>query len=188
MGQVNFIDFGFAKTFRDANTYLHIPFAKNRSFVGSNRFGSINTHAGIEQTRRDDMESLAYIFIYFLSGSLPWQCEEKRLATGSRKVWKKKTSISPVLLCGSLPEEFCTFLDYARALEFDQKPDYEYLRKIFRDLSVREGYQYDSSFDWNVVSEAKENCEEVNPCRAVGRRGTIRKAKEPESSDRRYNF
>ena len=70
---VHLINFGLAKEYRDPNTYEHIPFKKDVSIVGTATFASINSHLGLELGWQDDLESLAYILIYFLRGSLPWQ-------------------------------------------------------------------------------------------------------------------
>lgn len=70
---ISIIDFGLAKEFRDPNTYRHIPYTENNSLVGTARYCSINSHMGLESARHDDLESLAYVLLYFLHSSLPWQ-------------------------------------------------------------------------------------------------------------------
>lgn len=102
------------------------------------------------------MESLAYVMLYFCRGSLPWQ--GLKAATKKQKydrIMEKKMGTYPEDLCRGFPPEFATYLDYTRNLRFDDKPDYSYLRKIFRDLFVREGFQYDYVFDWTVYKYQK---------------------------------
>jgi len=155
--QVNVIDFGLAKKYRDPKTHLHIPYRENKNLTGTARYASINTHLGVEQSRRDDLESLGYVMMYFCRGSLPWQ--GLKAATKKQKydrIMEKKMTTPTELLCRNFPNEFAIYLNYTRSLRFDDKPDYSYLRKLFRDLFVREGYQYDYVFDWTIFKYEKE--------------------------------
>jgi casein kinase I family protein HRR25 len=154
--QVNVIDFGLAKKYRDPKTHFHIPYRENKNLTGTARYASINTHLGVEQSRRDDMESLGYVMLYFCRGSLPWQ--GLKAATKKQKydrIMEKKMTTPTDVLCRGFPNEFAIYLNYTRSLRFDDKPDYSYLRKIFRDLFVREGFQYDYVFDWTVYKYQK---------------------------------
>jgi hypothetical protein len=90
--------------------------------------------------------------MYFLRGSLPWQ--GLRTATNKRKdclIMEKKMGTAPEVLCKGFPQEFAVYLNYARSLQFKDKPDYAYLRKLFKDLFVREMYTCDYVFDWTVL-------------------------------------
>lgn len=149
--QVNVIDFGLAKKYRDPKTHLHIPYRENKNLTGTARYTSINTHLGVEQSRRDDLESLGYVLMYFLRGSLPWQ--GLKAATKKQKyerIMEKKMMTSTETLCRGFPTEMAIYLNCCRSLRFDDRPDYSYLRKLFRDLFVREGYQYDYVYDWSI--------------------------------------
>ena len=152
--QVYIIDFGLAKKYRDARTHAHIPYRENKSLTGTARYVSINTHLGIEQSRRDDLESVAYVMIYFIKGSLPWQglkADNKRMKYD--RISEKKISTSVETLCHGLPAEFATFLTYCKSLHFEDKPDYGYLRKLLRNLFVKEGYKYDGNYDWTLIQK-----------------------------------
>jgi len=102
------------------------------------------------------MESLGYVMLYFCRGSLPWQ--GLKAATKKQKydrIMEKKMTTPTEVLCRGFPNEFAIYLNYTRSLRFDDKPDYSYLRKIFRDLFVRESFQYDYVFDWTVYKYQK---------------------------------
>ena len=138
--QVNIIDFGLAKKYRDPRSHQHIPYREDKNLTGTARYASINTHLGIEQSRRDDLESLGYVLLYFLRGSLPWQ--GLKAATKKQKYEKisERKMATPIeALCKDFPKEFVQYLHYCRCLRFDDKPDYNYLRKLFRDPFVRAG-------------------------------------------------
>ncbi|XP_025076747.1 casein kinase I-like isoform X2 [Pomacea canaliculata] len=159
---VYLIDFGLAKKYRDARTHQHIPYRENKNLTGTARYASINTHLGIEQSRRDDMESLGYVFMYFLRGSLPWQ--GLKAATKRQKyerISEKKMSTPIEELCKGFPSEFATYLNFCRSLRFDDKPDYSYLRQLFRNLFHRQGFTYDYVFDWNMLKFGGRGTEEL---------------------------
>uniref|UniRef100_A0A671N9C2 non-specific serine/threonine protein kinase n=1 Tax=Sinocyclocheilus anshuiensis TaxID=1608454 RepID=A0A671N9C2_9TELE len=149
---VYIIDFGLAKKYRDARTHQHIPYRENKNLTGTARYASINTHLGIEQSRRDDLESLGYVLMYFNLGSLPWQ--GLKAATKRQKyerISEKKMSTPIEVLCKGYPSEFSTYMNFCRSLRFDDKPDYSYLRQLFRNLFHRQGFSYDYVFDWNML-------------------------------------
>ncbi|XP_042027586.1 casein kinase 1-like protein 10 isoform X1 [Salvia splendens] len=150
--QVYIIDYGLAKKYRDLQTHKHIPYRENKNLTGTARYASVNTHLGVEQSRRDDLESLGYVLMYFLRGSLPWQ----GLKAGTKKQKydriSEKKMLTPVeVLCKSYPSEFISYFHYCRSLRFEDKPDYSYLKRLFRDLFIREGYQFDYVFDWTIL-------------------------------------
>ncbi|KAI5846017.1 kinase-like domain-containing protein [Tricharina praecox] len=180
--QVNVIDFGLAKKYRDPKTHFHIPYRENKNLTGTARYASINTHLGVEQSRRDDMESLGYVMLYFCRGSLPWQ--GLKAATKKQKydrIMEKKMTTPTEVLCRGFPNEFAIYLNYTRSLRFDDKPDYSYLRKIFRDLFVREGFQYDYVFDWTVYKYQQKNAQAI--AQAAGQQGGAGGAGEDEDKE-----
>lgn len=162
--QVYIIDFGLAKRYRDSTTNRHIPYRENKNLTGTARYASCNTHLGIEQSRRDDLESLGYVLLYFLRGSLPWQ--GLKAATKKQKydkICQKKLSTPIEVLCKSNPVEFASYFHYCHSLTFDQRPDYGFLKRLFRDLFGREGYEFDYVFDWTILKYQQSQKHTVHP-------------------------
>uniref|UniRef100_A0A7S0JYT6 Casein kinase I n=1 Tax=Cafeteria roenbergensis TaxID=33653 RepID=A0A7S0JYT6_CAFRO len=160
------IDFGLAKRYRDPKTHVHIMYRENKHLTGTPRYASINNHLGIEQSRRDDLESLGYMFLYFLRGSLPWQgLRANTKKQKYQKIMEKKMATPVDLLCKGFPDEFRIYFEYCRALRFADKPDYSYLRRLFKDLALRNEIEYDGNFDWRTLGAAAEDSPAGEPTR-----------------------
>nr|CAI5853026.1 unnamed protein product [Callosobruchus analis] len=146
---IHIIDFGLAKEYIDQDSGKHIPYKEHKSLTGTARYMSINTHLGREQSRRDDLEAMGHMFMYFLRGSLPWQGLKADTLKGAiPKIGETKRNTPIETLCEGHPEEMATYLRYVRRLEFTETPDYDYLRKMFKDLFVKKGFADDGVFDW----------------------------------------
>ncbi|KAM7196603.1 casein kinase I isoform delta [Rhypophila sp. PSN 637] len=141
------VDFGLAKEVCDAECYKDF---EGRPFGGTSRYASINNHNGREQSFGDDLESIGYMLCYFACGSLPWQGLKAPTDKEKNELLKeKKMSLSGKDLCrDTLPGEFATYIDYTRSLGFDDKPNYSYLRELFRHRFRSEGFKHDNIFDW----------------------------------------
>ncbi|KAJ7510437.1 kinase-like protein [Mycena galericulata] len=153
---IHVIDFGMAKHYRDPKTKVHIPYRERKSLSGTARYMSINTHLGREQSRRDDLESLGHVFMYFLRGGLPWQ--GLRAATNKQKyekIGEKKQTTPIVELCEGFPEEFGIYMNYVRKLGFEETPDYDFLRELFTKVLKSAGEQEDLVFDWMLLNGGK---------------------------------
>ncbi|GMT06705.1 hypothetical protein PENTCL1PPCAC_28879, partial [Pristionchus entomophagus] len=185
---VYIIDFGLAKRFRDQNTHVHIPYRENKNLTGTARYASVNTHRGVEQSRRDDIESLGYVLMYFNRGTLPWQ--GLKAATKRQKydkISEKKISTSVDELCNGFPgsDAFSDYLKYCRQLGFEEVPDYSFLRQLFRNLFHRQAFVYDYIFDWNLLKFVilQDKATDGRPATsAAGSTGrcTVKKRRTPE--------
>ncbi|XP_068154597.1 casein kinase I [Drosophila tropicalis] len=157
------IDFGLAKKFRDPHSRLHILYREDKNLTGTARYASINAHLGIEQSRRDDMESLGYVMMYFNRGVLPWQGMKANTKQQKyEKISEKKMSTPIEVLCKGSPAEFSMYLNYCRSLRFEEQPDYMYLRQLFRILFRTLNHQYDYIYDWTMLKQ-KTHQGQANP-------------------------
>jgi len=150
------IDFGLAKRYRNPKTMTHIRYREHKHLTGTPRYASVNNHLGIEQSRRDDLESLGFVLMYFLRGSLPWQgLRANTKKQKYQKILEKKLATPFRLLCKNFPREFVLYLEYCRQLRFEDEPDYKYLRGLFEAV-LRAQKDDDRVFDW-VKRKFKEN-------------------------------
>ena len=158
------IDFGLSKCYVNPETGEHIPFRDDKHLTGTARYASINNHRGFEQSRRDDLESLGYVLIYFLKGSLPWQNLRKKESEQSkyRQMMELKIGAAPApapasttadppapvaapsgrgrALTHDLPPAFGEYLRRVMALQFNETPNYKQLRRLFKQLYVDSGF------------------------------------------------
>jgi casein kinase 1 len=148
---VNIIDFGLAKRFYDAKTRQHIPFRKGKTLTGTACYASINAHLGYEQSRRDDLEAIGYTILYLARGKLPWQgLQMDSLEEKHAQIQEMKISTPLDVLCDGCPPEFATYISYCRGLGFEDRPDYDYLRQMLREVFRREGFVNDGMLDWSM--------------------------------------
>lgn len=146
--EIFLIDYGLAKSYVEPDKKTHAPFSQKKALKGTVRYSSINTHLGIDQSRRDDMQSLGYILLYMLLGRLPWQNlmkdRDKKEAYHHIMILKMKTSAD--VLVEKLPEpikkSMLSYILYVGSLMYHEKPNYEYCRSLFKDIA--------SSFDGNI--------------------------------------
>ena len=152
-------DFGLCKKFRDHDG-KHIPFKDGKSLTGTARYASIYSHLGYEQSRRDDLESLAYSLIYFSKGVLPWMGIKAQNKTEKyKKIFEKKIYSTISQLCDKLPKEFIDFMKYIKELAFEDKPNYQYLKTLLGKMYDKNNYSYDMVFDFTDILIKKEKNE-----------------------------
>ena len=146
------LDFGLAKRYRDEYTHIHIPLKENRNLTGTARYASCNAHNGLEQSRRDDMESIAYVILYFFKKKLPWQglkCKDKN--EKHAKIKEIKMSMTPEKLFEGLPKEFADYLTMVKKLGFEDEPAYKSYIQMFNKLFKAKEFEMDYIYDWVTV-------------------------------------
>ena len=157
------IDYGLVKKYKSSRTGKFIKFTNLGKIYGSMAYSSINANLGYEQCRRDDLESFGYMLVSLVKKGLPWMKiriknnqQEKVIEVGKLKKW-----IYVEKVCEGLPEEFIDYINYSRKLEFEQEPNYNYLRNLFTLILIKENQKNDLKFFWinkkNSKSVTKNN-------------------------------
>ena len=158
------IDFGISRKYKSSRTGKHIKFQKVEKINGSLRYMSINACKGYEHSRRDDLESLGYMLIYLMKNNLPWAyVEDENISPRAKlkKICSLKISTTLQELCKDLPNEFYNYIDYCRNLDYEQEPDYNYLRNLFINVLIKKEKMYGlnpldcKSFSWLKKSRSK---------------------------------
>lgn len=153
--QIYLIDFGLSKKYLDPSG-VHIPYKEKIGFVGTARYTSVYSHLGIEQSRRDDLESLGYVLVFFLKGKLPWMNLEGATKEEKHcKIAETKMKTSLIDLCKGLPQQFLQYFEYIKELNFTKLPSYSYLRKLFRTYLMTNIAHNDLKFDWETENDSK---------------------------------
>lgn len=141
------MDFECAKRYIDRRTKTHIPYTEGKRVIGARRYCSILSGMGVEGSRRDDIESLGYVLVYFVKGSLPWQGLRK---SKRRNTYDKKFKITTAELTEDLHKCFFKFVEYSKLLRFEDKPNYTYLQLLFSDSLNNEFKDDEKMFQWNI--------------------------------------
>ena len=147
---VYLLDFGLAKKYRSSRTLEHYPIVKSKNLIGTARYASINALNGLTQSRRDDLEAIGYVLMYFLRGRLPWQgIPVRNKEERYRKIMEKKMATSAEELCQGFPNEFTNYINYTRNLQYEQDPDYGFLKSLFVNVLKKENCVIDCYYDWD---------------------------------------
>jgi serine/threonine protein kinase len=164
--KVFLIDFGLAKKYRSSKTLEQFPFKKGKKLTGTARYASINALGGYEQSRRDDLESISYVMMYLLKGSLPWQgLPMKKVDERYVKIYEKKKAVTAWELCRGFPKQFEEFVSYTRKLGYKQNPNYDYLQQLMKDVLAREGFEFDYYTEWNASGSSSGGGVNSSKCR-----------------------
>ena len=153
---VYLLDFGLAKKYRSSTTLKHYRMTKKKNLTGTARYASINALNGLTQSRRDDLEAVGYVLMYFLRGKLPWQgLRVKNKEERYHKIMEIKQETSPSLLCHGFPKEFKKYVEYTRNLEYEQDPDYEMLKNLFKTVLYNNKVNKENFFvyDWDIENK-----------------------------------
>ena len=176
------IDFGLSKKYRSSKTLLQYPLIKRKKLVGTARYASIHALEEYEQSRRDDLESVSYVLLYFLKGCLPWQgLKVKVKEERYKKILEKKKETTSEELCRGFPFIFQKFVNYARNLDYLEEPNYDNIKNIFYSYVVNElNDNFDFLYDWTTDSDIKKRKDFNNDLISISEKKTVYR-KESES-------
>ena len=161
------LDFGLAKKYRSSKTLEQYPYIKKKKLTGTARYASIHALEEMEQSRRDDLESVGYVLMYFLRGNLPWQgLKIKSKEDRYKKILDKKKETTSEQLCKNFPDEFREYLEYCRNLEYTETPKYDKLKSKFYDLVSKRKENFDFVYDWTTENDLKKR--KLNITNTVG--------------------
>ena len=147
------LDFGLAKKYRSSTTLKHYPMIKKKNLTGTARYASINALNGLTQSRRDDLEAVGYVLLYFLRGKLPWQgLHVKNKEDRYHKIMEIKRETTPFQLCKGFPKEFEDYVEYTRNLEYEKDPDYKFLKNLFISI-LKEEKNLENIYDWDIENK-----------------------------------
>ena len=154
------LDFGLAKKYRSSRTLVQYPYIKKKKLTGTARYASIHALEAYEQSRRDDLESVGYVLMYFLRGELPWQgLRVKSKEDRYKRILEKKKETSTEELCVGFPEEFYQYVEYCKNLEYEENPDYDMLKQLFLDVINKKKEKMDYIYDWTTKSDLQRRKE-----------------------------
>ena len=145
------LDFGISKKYRSDRTKNHIQFSITKTMTGTARYASTNALSGLQLSRRDDLESLSYVILYFLTKKLPWQgIEAKTLEGRYLKIYNKKKELEKWEKFKNIPLQIQNFIKYCKNLKFAQDPDYRKMKDYFYDLMKELELENDGNFSWII--------------------------------------
>ena len=132
--------------------------------TGTARYASIHAMEEMEQSRRDDLEAVSYVIMYFIRGNLPWQgLKLKSNEDRYQKILEKKKEISTEELCSEYPKVFYEFVKYSKGLKYSEEPKYDELKRNFVDFVVNQKKEkFDYVFDWTTKDDIKIRKESFN--------------------------
>jgi len=183
------IDFGLAKKYRDPVTKMHIRFSENHSLVGTARYSSINTHMGIQQSRRDDVESIIYLILYLMEGRLPWQgVRGKHDHERFYKMMNMKMKFTSQARFDGIPQEFINIIHYVQKIRFEEPPDYNYIRRELEAIALKDRVHLQRSFNLKKIGKLgpSKSSQNVKPLRKNSlsvRFGSVSEIEEPSISE-----